>query len=80
MFPFRRPKDDATKKQTVDHREVDGDDESLDALLDLFGRQAVLRNASRKTPPGNTGQPGTNEAKAPPDAEPTVEPDQAADQ
>jgi hypothetical protein len=79
VFPFRRPTDDATKKQTVDRREVDGNDESLDALLDLFGRQAVRRKPTRGKPPGNTGQPGGTEAKAPPDADPTAEPEQTAD-
>jgi hypothetical protein len=79
VFPFRRPKDDATKKQG-DHREADADDESLDALLDLFGRIAVRRKPTRKKPPGKTGQPGGGEAKAPPDADPTAEPDQTADQ
>ena len=73
------PKDDATKKQ-IDHRDVDGDDESLDALLDLFGRQAVRRKPNVHKPSGNPGKPSSSDAIAPPDADPTVEPDQTADQ
>jgi hypothetical protein len=79
VFPFRRPKDDATNKQS-DHREVDADDESLDALLELFDRQVVRRKPTPKKHPGNTGRPRTSDAKAPPDADPTVESDQTADQ
>lgn len=67
------------KKQS-DHREVDADDESLDALLDLFGRQATRRKPLRNTPPGKSRQPGSSDARAPLDADSTVEPDQTADQ
>jgi hypothetical protein len=79
VFSFRRPTDDASNKQS-DHREVDADDESLDALLELFGRQVVRRKPTPKKRPGNAGRPGSSDAKAPPDADPTVEPDQTADQ